>query len=109
MCFIFTSKSFARIGLSSINKELYVDIRNNKYTGKKDINILKQYQGLEKELIKWSSKKIVRFYKDVVCQGDEFQRPLDFAGINKITKHEQHYRNNLAILFGAYALLMLKK
>lgn len=106
-------KSFARIGLSSINKELYVDIRNNKYTGKKDINILKQYQGLEKELIKWSSKKIVRFYKDVVCQGDEFEIGVDFnTGINKITKHKKTTsidRNNLANIIGAYAIAYVKE
>ena len=106
-------KSFARIGLSSINKELYVDIRNNKYTGKKDINILKQYQGLEKELIKWSSKKIIRFYKDVVCQGDEFEIGVDFnTGITKITKHKKKNdieRNNLNNIIGAYAIAYVEE
>ena len=58
-------KRFSRLGLSINENELYIDMRNNGKTGKKDITIKKQYQGIEKELIKWCSKKIIRFYKDI--------------------------------------------
>ena len=106
-------KSFARIGLSSINKEIYIDIRNNKYTEKKDIQISKQYQGIEKEMIKWSSKKIVRFYKDVVVTGDDFEMVVDFTtGILGITKHKKNKdidRNVLDNVVGAYAIAYVKE
>ena len=76
------------MGLSPSSNELYIDIRNNKYTGKKDIYIKKQYQGVEKELIKWSKKEIVRFLKDIVCKGDDFVMETDFlTGLPLITKH----------------------
>lgn len=106
-------KSFARMGLSPSSNELYIDIRNNKYTGKKDIYIKKQYQGVEKELIKWSKKEIVRFLKDIVCKGDDFVMETDFlTGLPLITKHIKNQdvdRNDLENMTGAYAIAYVKE
>lgn len=106
-------KRFARLGLSINENELYIDMRNNGKTGLKDITIKKQYQGIEKELIKWCSKKIVRFYKDVVCKGDVFETEVDFeTGLEKVVKHAKDKtvdRNKLDNIVGAYNIAYVEE
>lgn len=106
-------KSYARLGLTIRDSELYIDIRNNGKTGLKDINIKKQYQGLEKELVKWCSKKIVRFYKDIVCAGDNLEKEFNFeTGLTEIKKHEKDPkvdRNKLDNIIGAYAIAYVRE
>lgn len=106
-------KSYARLGLTIRDNELYIDIRNNGKTGLKDINIKKQYQGLEKELVKWCSKKIVRFYKDIVCVGDNLEKEFNFeTGLTEIKKHEKDPkvdRNKLDNIIGAYAIAYVRE
>lgn len=106
-------KSYARLGLTIRDNELYIDIRNNGKTGLKDINIKKQYQGLEKELVKWCSKKIVRFYKDIVCAGDNLEKEFNFeTGLTEIKKHEKDPkvdRNKLDNIIGAYAIAYVRE
>lgn len=106
-------KAYARLGLTIRDNELYIDIRNNNKTGLKDINIKKQYQGLEKELIKWSSKKIVRFYKDIVCMGDDLEQEFNFlTGLTEIKKHKKDPnvdRNKLENITGAYAIAYVRE
>ncbi len=101
-------KSYARLGLSIADNELYIDMRNNGKTGKKDINIKKQYQGIEKELVKWCKKPIVRFYQDVICKGDKFITKVDFeTGLKKVLEHEINNdidRNKLENITGAYKI-----
>ena len=101
-------KSYARLGLSISDNEIYIDIRSNSKTGKKEINIKKQYQGIEKELVKWCNKKIVRFYQDVICVGDKFVTKVDFeTGLKKVVEHEKNTnidRNQLENIIGAYKI-----
>jgi len=110
-------KSYARLGLTIRDNELYIDIRDNGKTGLKDINIKKQYQGLEKELVKWCSKKIVRFYKDIVCVGDNLEKEFNFeTGLIEIKKHEKAPekeigidRNKLDNIVGAYSIAYVRE
>lgn len=101
-------KVYSRLGLSIADSELYIDIRRNGKTGKQDINIKKQYQGVEKEMIKWSTKKIVRFKKDVICTGDDFEVETDWdTGLDRIVKHVKNNdvdRNKLENITGAYQI-----
>ncbi len=104
-------KRFARLNLQLENNEIWLDIRNNKNTGLKDINIKMQYQGVEKYLVNYCSKKIIRFAKDVICKGDVIDDEVDLTtGITKLTKHkkfetdEVDYRNKLENITGAYAI-----
>jgi hypothetical protein len=106
-------KRFARLGLSINENELYIDMRNNGKTGKKDITIKKQYQGIEKELIKWCSKKIIRFYKDIICVGDEFETEVDLSvGLETVIKHVKNReidRNKLENITGAYDIAYVEE
>lgn len=106
-------KRYARLGLSMSENEIYVDIRRNGKTGKQEINIKKQYQGIEKELIKWCSKKIIRFYGGIICEGDEFETEVDFElGLEKIVKHKKNNtidRNKLDNITGAYKIAYVEE
>lgn len=101
-------KRYARLQLSITENELYVDVRKNGKTGKFDVAIKKQYQGIDKELIKWCSKSIVRFLSGVICQGDEFETDVDFeTGLEKVVKHKKNNsvdRNKLENIIGAYKI-----
>lgn len=106
-------KRYARLGLSMSEKEIYVDIRRNGKTGKQEVNIKKQYQGIEKELIKWCSKKIIRFYGGIICEGDEFETEIDFeTGIEKVVSHKKNKsvdRNKLENITGAYKIAYIEE
>lgn len=103
-------KRYARLGLSTSDGEIYVDVRYNSKTGKYDVTIKKQYQGLEKEIIKFCSKKIDHFKRGVICVGDEFEIEEDFeTGYDKVTKHKKNPdknldRNLLDNITGAYEI-----
>lgn len=106
-------KRYARLGLTMSNAEIYPDIRKNGKTGKFEVNIKKQYQGIEKELIRWCSKKIVRFMDGVICKGDEFETEVDFElGLEKIVKHKKNNtidRNKLDNITGAYKIAYVEE
>lgn len=103
-------KRYARLGLSTSDGEIYVDVRYNSKTGKQDVTIKKQYQGVEKEIIKFCSKKIDHFKRGVICVGDEFEIEEDFeTGYDKVTKHKKNPdknldRNLLDNIVGAYEI-----
>lgn len=103
-------KRYARLGLSTSDGEIYVDVRSNSKTGKHDVTIKKQYQGVEKEIIKFCSKKIDHFKRGVICVGDEFEIEEDFeTGYDKVTKHKKTPdknldRNLLDNITGAYEI-----
>jgi hypothetical protein len=103
-------KRYARLGLSTSDGEIYVDVRYNSKTGKNDVTIKKQYQGVEKEIIKFCSKKIDHFKRGVICVGDEFEIEEDFeTGYDKVTKHKKNPdknldRNLLDNIVGAYEI-----
>lgn len=105
--FISQIKRWASLGVSAEDK-LFIDIRNNKETGLKDIVIKGQYQTIEKLMIKYCSKPIVRFKEDIICTGDQLIEEEDFAtGLNRITKHIRNNkidRNNIDNIIGAYKI-----
>lgn len=106
-------KRYARLGLSMSENEIYVDIRRNGKTGKQEVNIKKQYQGIERELVRWCSKKILRFLDGVICKGDEFETEVDFElGLEKIVKHKKNNtidRNKLDNITGAYKIAYVEE
>ena len=103
-------KRYARLGLSTSDGEIYVDVRFNGKTGKNDVFIKKQYQGVEKEIIKYCTKKIDHFKRGVICVGDEVEIEEDFeTGYDKVTKHKKNPdknldRNLLDNIVGAYEI-----
>lgn len=104
-------KRFARLGLSLHDNDFYVDIRNNRNTGGKDIALWIQYQGQEKILMKYCSKGggITKILTDVVLEGEEFEYETDFrTGEDIITKHKKIDRLSAKIekanVRGAYAI-----
>ena len=106
-------KRYARLGLTMSDAEIYPDIRKNGKTGKYEVNIKRQYQGIEKVLIRWCSKKIVRFLDGVICKGDEFETEVDFElGLEKIVKHKKNKsvdRNKLENITGAYKIAYVEE
>lgn len=112
-------KRFARLNLQLENQELFIDIRNNSKTGLKDINLKLQYQGLEKLMMRYCTfgeKKIVRFYKDVICKGDKIvEKPNLSTGLLELKDHEYfetddvEYRNKLDNIIGAYAIAYVEE
>lgn len=81
-------KHCSKLQLSINEQELFLDIRNDKNTGLKTVKISRQYQGEEKLMRRYCTKKIVRFKKDIVCKGDVFETVEDFdLGITRIVKH----------------------
>lgn len=101
-------KRYARLGLSTSESEIFIDIKYNGKTGKHDMFIKKQYQGVEKEIIKYCTKKIDHFKRGIVCEGDEFEIDEDFeTGYDKVTKHKKNMdidRNLLDNIIGAYSI-----
>lgn len=108
-------KAYARLGLSFDNGEIYLDVRNNKGNkdGLKDLNIKKQYQGIEKELLKFSSKKILRFKTDVVVKGEELIIEEDFTtGLDRIVGHkkiENRNPNEWKDIISAYKIAFIEE
>ena len=79
-------KHNSKMQFSLQEQDIFLDIRNNSSTGLKDITIRKQYQGVQKVMRRYCTKKIVRFADGIVYKGDTFEYGLDFAtGLNKIT------------------------
>lgn len=104
-------KRFAKIGLSMEDK-LYIDIRHNSKTGLKDIYIKPQYQCLEKLMVKFFTKPILRFKEDVICEGDELVEEEDFyTGLSKIVAHNRNKdidRNKFENIIGAYKIAYIQ-
>lgn len=101
-------KSYARLGLSIQEEEIWLDFRNNGKTNMVDVNISKQYQGVQKLILKHCDKKIIRFMDGIVCDGDTFVVERDFdTGLTKIKKHvvkNDGDRNNFEKINGAFAI-----
>lgn len=106
-------KHFSRMQLSLQEKEIFIDVRNNKNTGLKDVTITKQYQGIQKIMVKYSTKKVVRFMEGVVCKGEEFEYIDDFTtGLTTITKHKKNEladRNKFINIEKAYAIAFVEE
>lgn len=99
---------WAKLGISSEDK-LYVDVRANRHTNMLDIQIKPQYQTLEKLIRMYFSKKVYKFYEDVICIGDELNVDFDFeTGDEKVTsfkKNNEVDRNKLESITGAFKII----
>ena len=106
-------KHFGKMQLSLQEKELYIDVRNNKNTGLKDVTISRQYQAIQKLMTRYSKKKIVRFVDGIVCTGDTFKISRDFTtGLTKIVAHEYNEnidRSKLQNIQKAYAIAYVEE
>ena len=106
-------KHCSKLQLSINEQELYLDIRNNKDTGLKTVKISRQYQGIQKLMTRYCSKKIVRFKDGIVCSGDIFEIEDDFdSGLTVIKKHIKNNdidRNNFANIEKAYAIAYIEE
>ena len=106
-------KHCSKLQLSINEQELYLDIRNDKNTGLKTVKISKQFQGVEKIMTRYCTKKIVRFKRGVVCKGDTFETVDDFdLGITKIVKHIKNDnidRNNFANIEYVYDIAYVEE
>ena len=106
-------KYCSKLGLSIQNKEIYLSFRNNSKTNMIDCTITKQYQGIQKEMIAFSSKPIVKFLHGVICSGDIFESETNFLdGSVVITKHKKGdcpNRHDLKNITGAYAIAYCKE
>ena len=106
-------KHFGKMQLSLQEKELYIDIRNNKNTGLKDVTISRQYQAIQKLMTRYSTKKVIRFADGIVCTGDSFKTAVDFnTGLTKILTHEINEnidRSNLKNIQKAYAIAYVEE
>lgn len=120
-------KHYAKLKLSIAEGEIYLDIRNiyetqtvTKTSAKgveyqaeqkvpvgKEVTISRQYQGMQKLLMTYCSKQIVRFKDGIVFAGDEFEEYDDFdTGITRI-KHKKNLaanRTQYAAIEYAYAI-----
>lgn len=107
-------KRFCRLGLDLNEKEIYLDIRNNGKTGKKDINLKMQYQGETKLLTKFCQKGggVEFITGDVVMKGENLKMERDLrTGKGFISGHDipdMFHRNityaNKENVIGAYAI-----
>ena len=84
------TKHFAKLKLSFQDGEIYIDVRNNKDTGKKDVRVMKQYQGIRKLAARWirPDMKIVDWKDGVVCDGDTYSYEYDYMTGTSILKYK---------------------
>ncbi|MFI3329133.1 MAG: hypothetical protein R3Y05_01450 [bacterium] len=106
-------KRWAKLGVSINEDKLYIDIRANKNKSLQDVFIKPQYQTLEKIMIKFCTKEIVRFKHDTICVGDDFEVETDFeTGLDKVVKHTKDKsinREDLKNIIGAYKIAYIKE
>lgn len=112
--FISQIKRWSKLGVSS-NDHLYIDLRNNSSTGKKDIVIKGQYQTYEKLMRLYFIKKdtIKRFKSDVICVDDKLEKREDFTtGLTELVSHTRNEsvdRNKLENIIGAYKIAYVQE
>lgn len=105
-------KHNSKLQMSLAEQDVYLDIRNNGATGLKDVTIKRQYQGVQKIMRRFSTKKIVRFADGIVCEGDKFENKFDFStGLNKIVyePNESVDHNNLKNITKAFAIAYVEE
>lgn len=105
-------KHNSKLQMSLAEQDVYLDIRNNGATGLKDVTIKRQYQGVQKIMRRFSTKKIVRFADGIVCQGDVFENKFDFAtGLNKIVYEPNANidHNDLKNITNAFAIAYVEE
>lgn len=106
-------KHYSKLQLSINENELYLDIRNDKDTGLKNVTISRQYFGIQKLMMRYCKKKIVRFLDGIICTGDDFVMEEDFnLCVRRVVKHTKNNtinRNSFANIEGAYVIALVEE
>ena len=106
-------KKWAKLGVDCSTDKLYSDIRANNKTGMYDIKVKAQYQTVEKLMILYCRKRIVRFRTEVICIGDELKTHFNYeTGEEKIIdfiKNPKANRNSLDEITGAFKIAYIEE
>lgn len=106
-------KKWAKLGIDSSTDKLYADIRRNGNTGMYDIKVKGQYQTIEKLMVKYCRKPIIKFKTRVLCIGDKLETHENWAtGEDKIidfTQNNQIDRNDLKNITGAFKVAYIEQ
>ncbi len=105
-------KRWSKLGVGK-DDYLYPELRQNGKTGMVDIRIKPQYQTLEKLIVKYCSKKIIKFKTEVICKNDVFETDFDWAtGQEKVIKFEkgaERNPNDLTDIVGAFKVAFVQE
>lgn len=105
-------KRWAKLGVGK-DDYLYPELRQNGKTGMVDIRIKPQYQTLEKLIVKYCSKKIIKFKTEVICKNDVFETEFDWTtGQEKVVKFEKgedRNPNDLTDIVGAFKVAFIQE
>lgn len=106
-------KKWAKLGIDSSTDKLYADLRKNGKTGLYDIKVKGQYQTIEKLMVKYCRKPIIKFKTRVLCIGDKLETHENWAtGEDKIidfTQNNQIDRNDLKNITGAFKVAYIEQ
>lgn len=106
-------KKWAKLGVDCSTDKLYADIRANNKTGMYDIKVKAQYQTVEKLMILYCRKRIVKFRTEVICIGDELKTHFNYeTGEEKIIdfiKNPKANRNSLDEITGAFKIAYIEE
>lgn len=106
-------KRYGKLGLNAVSDKLYIDIRFNSKTDKRNIIIRPQYQTIEKLMRKYCARQIIRFKEDVICVGDKLVVKENFVtGLDEIHEHirnEDIDRNDIDNIIGAYKIAYVQE
>ena len=106
-------KKWAKLGVDCSTDKFYSDIRANNKTGMYDIKVKAQYQTVEKLMILYCRKRIVKFRTEVICIGDELKTHFNYeTGEEKIIdfiKNPKANRNSLDEITGAFKIAYIEE
>lgn len=106
-------KKWAKLGVDCSTDKLYADIRANNKTGMNDIRVKAQYQTIEKLMILYCRKRIVKYRTEVICVGDELKTHFNYeTGEEKIIdfiKNPKANRNSLDEITGAFKIAYIEE
>ena len=105
-------KKWAKLGVDCSTDHLYADIRRNGNTGLYDIKIKGQYQTIEKLMVRYCKKPIIKFKTRVMCIGDKLETHENWeTGEDKIIDfipNKNIDRNKLENITGAFKVAYIE-
>lgn len=105
-------KKWAKLGVDCSTDKLYADIRRNGNTGLYDIKVKGQYQTIEKLMVQYCKKTIIKFKTRVMCIGDKLETHENWeTGEDKIVDfipNKNIDRNKLENITGAFKVAYIE-
>ena len=105
-------KKWAKLGVDCSTDKLYADIRKNGNTGMYDIKVKGQYQTVERLMILYCKKNIIKFKTEVICIGDKLETRFNYeTGEEKVIdfkKNDSINRNDINNIIGAFKIAYLE-